>query len=74
MERVQRVIRAVEPHDSAERYTQLGVECIQGDARITSPWSVEVNGKTAHYPGDRDRGGSRALHSADPRDRNDASA
>jgi pyruvate/2-oxoglutarate dehydrogenase complex dihydrolipoamide dehydrogenase (E3) component/uncharacterized membrane protein YdjX (TVP38/TMEM64 family) len=46
MERVQRVIRAVEPHDSVERYTQLGVECIQGDARITTPWSVEVNGKT----------------------------
>jgi pyruvate/2-oxoglutarate dehydrogenase complex dihydrolipoamide dehydrogenase (E3) component/uncharacterized membrane protein YdjX (TVP38/TMEM64 family) len=46
MERVQRVIRTIEPHDSVERYTQLGVECIQGDARITTPWSVEVNGKT----------------------------
>ena len=45
MERVQRVIREIEPHDSVERYTQLGVECIQGRARITSPWSVEVNGK-----------------------------
>ena len=45
MERVQRVIRAVEPHDSAERYTQLGVECIQGNARITSPWTVEIDGK-----------------------------
>jgi pyruvate/2-oxoglutarate dehydrogenase complex dihydrolipoamide dehydrogenase (E3) component/uncharacterized membrane protein YdjX (TVP38/TMEM64 family) len=42
MERVQRVVRAVEPHDSVERYTSLGVECIQGDARITSPWTVEV--------------------------------
>ena len=37
MERVQRVVRAVEPHDSVERYTQLGVECIRGEARITSP-------------------------------------
>lgn len=45
MERVQRVIRTVEPHDSAERYTQLGVEVLHGDARITSPWSVEVDGK-----------------------------
>jgi pyruvate/2-oxoglutarate dehydrogenase complex dihydrolipoamide dehydrogenase (E3) component/uncharacterized membrane protein YdjX (TVP38/TMEM64 family) len=45
MERVQRVIRTVEPHDSAERYTQLGVEVIHGEARITSPWSVEVDGK-----------------------------
>ncbi len=43
MERVQRVIRTIEPHDSAERYTALGVECIHGEARITSPWSVEVS-------------------------------
>ena len=42
MERVQRVIHTVEPHDSAERYTGLGVECIPGEARITSPWSVQV--------------------------------
>ena len=46
MERVQRVIRDIEPHDSVERYTKLGVECIQGEARLTSPWSVEVNGRT----------------------------
>jgi pyruvate/2-oxoglutarate dehydrogenase complex dihydrolipoamide dehydrogenase (E3) component/uncharacterized membrane protein YdjX (TVP38/TMEM64 family) len=46
MERVQRVIRTIEPHDSAERYTQLGVECIPGEARITSPWTVEVDGRT----------------------------
>ena len=46
MERVQRVVRAVEPHDSAERYRTLGVECIQGEAKITSPWSVVVNGRT----------------------------
>jgi len=42
MERVQRVIRAVEPHDSAERYAALGVQCIEGEAKITSPWTVEV--------------------------------
>jgi pyruvate/2-oxoglutarate dehydrogenase complex dihydrolipoamide dehydrogenase (E3) component len=42
MERVQRVIRTVEPHDSAERYRGLGVECIEGEAKITSPWTVEV--------------------------------
>jgi pyruvate/2-oxoglutarate dehydrogenase complex dihydrolipoamide dehydrogenase (E3) component len=44
MERVQNVIRAIEPHDSVERYRSLGVECIQGEAKITTPWSVEVNG------------------------------
>jgi len=42
MERVQRVIREIEPHDSVERYTALGVECITGEAKITSPWTVEV--------------------------------
>lgn len=42
MERVRRVVKAVEPHDSAARYTALGVECLQGEARLTSPWTVEV--------------------------------
>ncbi len=46
MERVQRVIEKVEPHDSIERYTELGVECFTGSATITSPWTVEVNGET----------------------------
>ena len=42
MERVQRVIAAIEPHDSTERYERLGVECLAGTAKITSPWEVEV--------------------------------
>jgi pyruvate/2-oxoglutarate dehydrogenase complex dihydrolipoamide dehydrogenase (E3) component/uncharacterized membrane protein YdjX (TVP38/TMEM64 family) len=46
MERVQRIIQTVEPHDSVERYRQLGVECITGEAKITSPWTVTVNGRT----------------------------
>ena len=45
MERVQRVVQAVEPHDSAERYSGLGVEVVHGDARITSPWTVEIDGR-----------------------------
>lgn len=45
MERLQRVVKEVEPHDSMERYTSLGVECIQGEAKIRSPYEVEVNGK-----------------------------
>jgi pyruvate/2-oxoglutarate dehydrogenase complex dihydrolipoamide dehydrogenase (E3) component/uncharacterized membrane protein YdjX (TVP38/TMEM64 family) len=44
MERVQRVIKTIEPHDSIERYTALGVECVQGEAKITSPWSVHISG------------------------------
>jgi len=46
MERVQSVISKIEPHDSAERFESLGVECIEGEAKITSPWTVEINGKT----------------------------
>ena len=45
MERVQKVVKEVEPHDSVERYTSLGVECIQGEAKIRSPYEVEVNGR-----------------------------
>ncbi|MDH5354684.1 MAG: FAD-dependent oxidoreductase [Gammaproteobacteria bacterium] len=46
MERVAAIIKRIEPHDSVERFTGLGVDVIQGDAKITSPWSVEVNGET----------------------------
>jgi pyruvate/2-oxoglutarate dehydrogenase complex dihydrolipoamide dehydrogenase (E3) component/uncharacterized membrane protein YdjX (TVP38/TMEM64 family) len=42
MERVQRVVREIEPHDSIERYTGLGVECLTGQAKIVSPWAVEI--------------------------------
>ena len=42
MERVQSVIKTVEPHDSVQRYTGLGVDVVQGAARIVSPWEVEV--------------------------------
>ena len=45
MERVQTVIKKIEPHDSVERYTELGVNCIQGHATIKTPWEVEVAGK-----------------------------
>jgi len=42
MQRVQAVIRDVAPHDSVERYTALGVEVLQGHARIVNPWTVEI--------------------------------
>jgi pyruvate/2-oxoglutarate dehydrogenase complex dihydrolipoamide dehydrogenase (E3) component/uncharacterized membrane protein YdjX (TVP38/TMEM64 family) len=46
MERVHRVIREIEPHDSVERYTGLGVDCVSGEARIKSPYEVQVNDRT----------------------------
>jgi pyruvate/2-oxoglutarate dehydrogenase complex dihydrolipoamide dehydrogenase (E3) component/uncharacterized membrane protein YdjX (TVP38/TMEM64 family) len=45
MARVRRVITKIAPHDSPERYRGLGVDVIQGDARLVSPWEVEVNGR-----------------------------
>ncbi len=51
MERVQRVVKQVEPHDSVERYSKLGVECVKGTARIVTPWSVEVPPVRAADPG-----------------------
>jgi len=46
MERVQAVINKVAPHDSVERYSELGVRCIHGAARLISPWEVAVAGET----------------------------
>jgi len=46
MQRIQDVIHDIEPHDSVQRYSKLGVECIEGEARITSPYSVAVNGQS----------------------------
>src|SRR5262249_34546049 len=43
MERVAAVVRRVEPHDSAERYTGLGVEGLHGHARIVDPRTVEID-------------------------------
>ena len=45
MARVHRVIAQIAPHDSVERYQGLGVECIAGEARVVSPWEVEVDGR-----------------------------
>jgi len=42
MQRVHDVIKAIEPHDSIERYTGLGVEVLQGYGRLANPWTVEV--------------------------------
>ena len=42
MERVAGVVRAVEPHDSIERYTALGVDVVTGHAKLVSPWAVEI--------------------------------
>ena len=42
MQRIHEVIAAIEPHDSIERYTGLGVEVLQGYGKLINPWTVEI--------------------------------
>jgi pyruvate/2-oxoglutarate dehydrogenase complex dihydrolipoamide dehydrogenase (E3) component/uncharacterized membrane protein YdjX (TVP38/TMEM64 family) len=42
MQRVHDIIAAIEPHDSIERYTGLGVDVVQGYATIVDPWTIEI--------------------------------
>jgi len=42
MERIADVVRQIEPHDSVERYTALGVDVVIGRAKIVNPWTVEI--------------------------------
>ncbi|MDP3326007.1 MAG: FAD-dependent oxidoreductase, partial [Hydrogenophaga sp.] len=42
IQRIHAVIAAIEPHDSVERYTGLGVEVLQGYAKLLNPWTVEI--------------------------------
>lgn len=42
---INKAIKTIEPHDSVERYTSLGVDCEKGKALVTSPWELEIAGK-----------------------------
>jgi len=42
MDRIRRVIADIEPHDSVERYTGLGVDVVQGYAKLVNPWTVQI--------------------------------
>ncbi|WP_017664756.1 FAD-dependent oxidoreductase [Porphyrobacter sp. AAP82] len=42
MARVLETIKTIEPHDSVERYTGLGVDVVKGYATILDPWTVEI--------------------------------
>lgn len=50
MQRVRQVVKSIAPHDSVERFTGLGVDCVAGDARIISPWEVRVGDTTISAP------------------------
>lgn len=42
MARVHRVIADIAPHDSVQRYSDLGVEVLEGYAKLVDPWTVEI--------------------------------
>ena len=42
MDRIHRVIAEIEPHDSVERYTGLGVDVVKGYAKLLNPWTVSI--------------------------------
>ncbi len=42
MNRIHGIIAAIEPNDSIERYTSLGVDVVKGYAKIVDPWTVEI--------------------------------
>ncbi len=49
MQRVREVITTIEPADSVERYTGLGVDVRLGYARIIDPWTVEIAGRDGSH-------------------------
>ncbi len=42
MARIERIIAAIAPNDSVERYEGMGVEVLLGRARLIDPWTVEI--------------------------------
>ncbi len=45
MERVRKIIATIAPHDSKERFESLGADVVEGMGKLTSPNSINVNGK-----------------------------
>ncbi len=50
MQRVHDIIAAIAPHDSVERFTGLGVDVVEGYAKIVNPWTVEITMKDGTEP------------------------
>jgi pyruvate/2-oxoglutarate dehydrogenase complex dihydrolipoamide dehydrogenase (E3) component len=49
MERMRRLRADISPHDSAKRFTELGVDVFLGGGRFTGSDTVEVGGQTLHF-------------------------
>lgn len=49
MERMRRLRADISPHDSAQRFTDLGVDVFLGAGRFTGPDTVEVGGQSLRF-------------------------
>lgn len=49
MERMRRLRADISPHDSARRFTELGVDVFLGAGRFTGPESIEVGGQRLRF-------------------------
>lgn len=49
MERMRRLRADISPHDSAQRFTDLGVDVYLGAAKFSGPDTVEVGGQTLQF-------------------------
>lgn len=50
-QRVRQAITEIEPHDSIQRYSSLGVEVYTGRAQLLTPWQVQVTGPDGEAKG-----------------------
>lgn len=62
MERMRRLRAQFSPGDSAERYTERGVDVFLGEGKFAGPNTVEVAGKTLNFKKAVIATGARAMH------------
>ena len=62
MERMRRLRSNISPHDSAKRFSDLGVDVFLGEAKFAGPDTIEVAGKTLRFKRAVIASGARAVH------------
>lgn len=62
MQRMRQVRAQISPHDSAQRFKDMGVDVFFAEGRFTGPDQVEVDGKTLRFTKALIATGSRPMH------------
>ncbi len=62
MQRLRRIRAQISVHDSAKRYTGMGVDVFRGKGVFTGPNTLEVNGQVLHFRKAAICSGARAMH------------